>query len=112
MSDIKLTLTVEEATFTINALGKLPYTQVSGLIGKIQAQASPQLTEEEGANSEIVLNTSIEEATYIINTLGKLPYTQVSGLIHKIQAQASTQLPVNGNGVSKEEADAVGAEQS
>lgn len=104
MSDIKLTLTVEEATFTINTLGKLPYTQVSGLINNIQSQASTQLPDEEHAGKEITLSTTVEEATFIINTLGKLPYTQVNGLIHKIQSQASTQLPANGNGTAEEAA--------
>lgn len=48
MHEIKLTFTVDEVNTILNALGKQPYMEVSGLINKIQQQASPQVQASNG----------------------------------------------------------------
>lgn len=52
MKDLQLMLTVNEANTLLRALGALPYSQVHGLIEKIQAQAREQLNEGNGASHE------------------------------------------------------------
>lgn len=44
MKEIKLELKIEEINQVLTALGNLPFIQVHELIGKIQAQATGQLT--------------------------------------------------------------------
>lgn len=44
MKEIKLQLSVEEINQVLTTLGNLPFIQVHELIGKIQVQASEQLT--------------------------------------------------------------------
>ena len=44
MKEIKLELKIEEINVILTALGNLPFIQVHELIGKIQAQASEQLS--------------------------------------------------------------------
>lgn len=39
----KFELTLDEANMVLAALGKAPFDQVAGLIGKIKEQAQPQL---------------------------------------------------------------------
>lgn len=39
----KFELTLDEANLILAALGKAPFDQVAGLIGKIKEQAQPQL---------------------------------------------------------------------
>ncbi|CAB4214894.1 hypothetical protein UFOVP1469_3 [uncultured Caudovirales phage] len=41
--EIELKLTVAEANGVLNALGQMPFVQVSTLIQKIQQQAAPQV---------------------------------------------------------------------
>jgi hypothetical protein len=41
--DIKLELTLEEVNGVMQALGQMPYAQVSGLVDKIRGQATPQV---------------------------------------------------------------------
>jgi hypothetical protein len=45
MKEIKLTLSLEEANEILDALGSRPFNRVYALIGKIQAQAAGQLTD-------------------------------------------------------------------
>lgn len=43
MSEIKLTLTVDETNATLAGLTKLPYEVSAGVIDKIRTQATPQV---------------------------------------------------------------------
>lgn len=54
-------LTLEEANLILAALGKAPFEQVAGLIGKLKDQAQPQL---ERVQAEIAAQqgTAAEEA--------------------------------------------------
>jgi hypothetical protein len=44
-------LTLDEANLVLAALGKAPFEQVAGLIGKIREQAQPQLASVEAAEA-------------------------------------------------------------
>ena len=44
-------LTLDEANLVLAALGKAPFDQVAGLIGKMREQAQPQLAELEQAQA-------------------------------------------------------------
>jgi hypothetical protein len=46
MSDIKLTLTVDEVNRVLSALGDKPFVQVADLITKVRTQAQPQVPEQ------------------------------------------------------------------
>ena len=46
MSDIKLTLTVDEVNRVLGALGDRPFVQVVDLITKVRIQAQPQIPEQ------------------------------------------------------------------
>jgi hypothetical protein len=46
MSDIKLTLTVDEVNRVLGALGERPFVQVIDLITKVRTQAQPQVPEQ------------------------------------------------------------------
>jgi hypothetical protein len=46
MSDIKLTLTVDEVNRVLGALGDRPFVQVVDLITKVRTQAQPQVPEQ------------------------------------------------------------------
>jgi hypothetical protein len=46
MSDIKLTLTVDEVNRVLGALGDRPFVQVVDLITKVRTQAQPQIPEQ------------------------------------------------------------------
>lgn len=56
MSDIKLTLTVDEVNRVLNALGDKPFVQVVDLITKVRTQAEPQVSEK----SDIVADELID----------------------------------------------------
>jgi len=43
MNDITLTLTLNEVNLIMSALGNAPYVQVAELVGKVKAQAHPNL---------------------------------------------------------------------
>lgn len=43
MKTLDFNLTVEEANLIMQALGNLPYAQVSALVDKLREQAKPQL---------------------------------------------------------------------
>jgi hypothetical protein len=45
--EIELKLTVAETNGILNALGQMPFVQVSALIQNIQKQAEPQVKEQE-----------------------------------------------------------------
>ena len=55
-SNIELKLTIEETNIILDALGNEPFRKVFNLIGKIQQQASEQLSENNGTNLK---NTSL-----------------------------------------------------
>jgi len=40
---LKFELTIDDANLILAALGKAPFEQVAGLIGKLREQAQPQL---------------------------------------------------------------------
>jgi hypothetical protein len=44
-------LTLDEANLILAALGKAPFEQVAGLIGKLREQAQPQLASVEAAEA-------------------------------------------------------------
>ena len=44
MQDITLSLAVEEVNLVLEGLGNLPFAKVYELVGKIQGQASEQIT--------------------------------------------------------------------
>ena len=46
---LKFELTLDEANLILAALGKAPFEQVAGLIGKLREQAQPQLPALEAA---------------------------------------------------------------
>lgn len=46
---LKFELTLDEANLVLAALGKAPFDQVAGLIGKLRQQAEPQLPALEAA---------------------------------------------------------------
>jgi len=46
---LKFELTLDEANLVLAALGKAPFEQVAGLIGKMREQAQPQLPALEAA---------------------------------------------------------------
>ncbi len=46
---LKFELTLDEANMILAALGKAPFEQVAGLIGKLREQAQPQLPALEAA---------------------------------------------------------------
>ena len=46
---LKFELTLDEANLVLAALGKAPFDQVAGLIGKLREQAQPQLPALEAA---------------------------------------------------------------
>jgi hypothetical protein len=48
---LKFELTFEEANLILGALGKAPFEQVAGLIGKMREQAQPQLAQQEQAEA-------------------------------------------------------------
>jgi len=50
MSDIKLTLTVDEVNYVLGALGDRPFVQVVSLITKVRDQAQTQLPEPHSAD--------------------------------------------------------------
>jgi hypothetical protein len=41
--DIELKLSVEDVNGVLQALGQMPYVQVTGLVDKIRQQAAPQV---------------------------------------------------------------------
>lgn len=43
MSDITLTLTVDETNAVLQGLGNFPYTQIAPLVEKVRQQAVPQV---------------------------------------------------------------------
>lgn len=47
---LKFELTLDEANMILAALGKAPFEQVAGLIGKLREQAQPQLPALEAAH--------------------------------------------------------------
>ncbi len=47
--EIQLNLTLEEVNGVLQALGNLPYAQVSPLVEKIRAQATPQFEAAQAA---------------------------------------------------------------
>jgi hypothetical protein len=60
MKEVNLKLTVEEANAVLNALGNLPFVQVSQLIGKLQLQAGQQLNGN-GSDKDEVKTTKKEK---------------------------------------------------
>jgi|EndMetStandDraft_5_1072996.scaffolds.fasta_scaffold722458_2 hypothetical protein len=66
MKEIKLQLTLEEINQVLTALGNLPFIQVHELIGKIQTQASEQLTT--GLNGQHPGNGSIQEKQVLVKS--------------------------------------------
>jgi hypothetical protein len=48
MKDVNLSLKIEEINLVLTSLGSLPFIQVHELIGKIQGQATAQLTANNG----------------------------------------------------------------
>jgi hypothetical protein len=55
MKDVQFNLTLEEANLILNALGNLPFHQVSGLIAKLHTQANKQLqATQENVNAQLV----------------------------------------------------------
>jgi len=51
---LKFELTFDEANLILGALGKAPFEQVAGLIGKMREQAQPQLVEQDQAEAATV----------------------------------------------------------
>jgi len=51
--EITLTITTDETNLILEALGNLPFVKVYALIGKIQNQASAQLSSNSRARGEI-----------------------------------------------------------
>jgi len=66
MREIKLQLSIEEINQVLTALGNLPFIQVHELIGKIQAQASEQLTA--GLNGQHARNNSAQEKQVLVKS--------------------------------------------
>jgi hypothetical protein len=63
MKEINLSFRIEEINLILTALGNLPFIQVNELIAKIQAQATPQLTNVSngaGTNNQNKINTGTE----------------------------------------------------
>lgn len=54
MKKVTFTLTLDEANIIFKALGKMPFEQVYGLIGKMHEQANQQLA---GNGSATLFNT-------------------------------------------------------
>jgi hypothetical protein len=52
MTDIQLSLTLEETNIVLEALGQMPYARVYLLIAKIQQQATVHLHEQQQPSSE------------------------------------------------------------
>jgi hypothetical protein len=61
MKQIQLQLTVEEINLVLSSLGNLPFIQVHELIGKIQSQASEQLTAGANGNHSMKQNKELEK---------------------------------------------------
>jgi len=51
MSDLTITLTLEELNVVMSGLGQLPYAQVSPLVDKIRGQAIPQVQAQQQAQA-------------------------------------------------------------
>jgi len=66
MKEIKLQLSIEEINQVLTALGNLPFIQVHELIGKIQTQASEQLTA--GSNGQQARNNSGQEKQVLVKS--------------------------------------------
>jgi hypothetical protein len=49
MSDISITLNLDEVNVVMQGLGQLPYAQVSPLVDKIRGQAIPQVQAQQQA---------------------------------------------------------------
>lgn len=50
---LKLSLTVDQANLVLNALSKLPYESVAGLIGVITSQAQEQMRADQEAKAAL-----------------------------------------------------------
>ena len=51
MSDLTITLTLDELNVVMQGLGQLPYAQVSPLVDKIRGQAIPQVQAQQQAQA-------------------------------------------------------------
>jgi len=51
MSDISITLNLDEVNVVMQGLGQLPYAQVSPLVDKIRGQAIPQVQAQQQAQA-------------------------------------------------------------
>jgi hypothetical protein len=51
MSDISITLNLDELNVVMQGLGQLPYAQVSPLVDKIRGQAIPQVQAQQAAQA-------------------------------------------------------------
>lgn len=49
---LKFELSIDEANLILAALGKAPFEQVAGLVGKLREQAAPQLQAAQAAQAE------------------------------------------------------------
>lgn len=52
MKELKFTLTVEETNKVLVALSNMPYSQVAGLIAKVQEQAKAQEGEQKPEHND------------------------------------------------------------
>ena len=50
--EIKLSLTIEEVNGVMQALGNMPYVQVTALVEKVRSQAAPQVQAQDTATNE------------------------------------------------------------
>ena len=62
MSTIQLNLTLEEVNVVLQALGQLPYAQISPLVEKVRQQAIPQVEKIQAAEAAAAPATPAEPA--------------------------------------------------
>lgn len=54
MTDIQLSLSIDELNLILEGVGNLPFARVYGLVGKIQSQAAEQLQAAQAASAVLV----------------------------------------------------------
>ena len=67
MSELKLSLSIQEINTILKSLSQLPYAEVYGLVGKIQAQAQGQLQTNAGITEHIDEDDRIERIEAALN---------------------------------------------
>jgi hypothetical protein len=58
MKTITLTVTIDEANLMLDGLGRMPFAKVYALIGKIQQQAKPQVSNGASTSAPAIAQTA------------------------------------------------------